>query len=78
MQLRGKWDNTKYQISPKEGKKGEISEHKIDGKTEDKQQKVLQLGQNISIILLNVYGINSAIKRENFKIKAYSIKCRYY
>lgn len=36
MQLRGKWDNTKYSISAKEGKKGEISEHKIDGKTEDK------------------------------------------
>ena len=36
MQLRGKWDNTKYSISPKKGKKGEISEHTIDGKTEDK------------------------------------------
>lgn len=32
----------------------------------------MELGQSISVILLNVYGINSAIKRENFKIKAYA------
>lgn len=32
----------------------------------------MELGQNIAIILLNVYDVNSAIKRENFKIKVYT------
>lgn len=32
---------------------------------------MLELGQSISVILLNVYG-KFAIKRENFKIKAYA------
>ena len=33
---------------------------------------MLEYGQNIALILLNVYGVNSAIKREILKIKVYT------